>query len=74
MAIKFAQTVLDEVEWRPDEIFAMDIGIGGYKNEQVSLIEINSFSCSGWYKTPPEKLVAKAAELALQEWNEINNI
>lgn len=74
MAVKFAQTVLDEVEWRPDKIFAMDIGVGGYKNEQVNLIEINSFSCSGWYKTPPANIIAEAAKLAIEDWEEINNI
>jgi hypothetical protein len=54
------------------EVVHIEDRIGG--GDQTRLIEINSFSCSGWYKTPPEKLVAKAAELALQEWNEINDI
>jgi len=72
LAVKYAESILEKVTWRPDKIFGMDIGIGN--GDQTRLIEINSFSCSGWYKTPPEKLVAKAAELALQEWHEINDI
>lgn len=72
LAMNFAQKILDETNWRPDRIFAMDIGVA--ETERVGLIEINSFSCSGWYKTNPENVIKKASELAIEEWNEINNI
>jgi len=75
IAVKYAQHILENVSWRPDKVFAMDIGLGCERFGAVpQLIEINSFSCSGWYKTPPAKLVAEAARLAREEWEEINNI
>jgi len=72
LAVNYANDILGQVSWRPDKMFAMDIGIG--PRNEVRLIEINSFSCSGWYKTPPAPLVAEAARLAREEWEEINNI
>lgn len=71
-AVSYAQALLKAVSWRPDKIFAMDIGLS--PSGISSLIEINSFSCSGWYKTPPKLLVQEAARIAREEWEEINNI
>jgi len=71
-AVTYAKELLNAVSWRPDKIFAMDIGL--CSEGMPKLIEINSFSCSGWYKTPPKLLVAEAARIAREEWEEINNI
>lgn len=71
-AISYAENVLKEVKWRPDKIFGMDIALDRLGHPY--LLEINSFSCSGWYKTPPKMLVAEAARLAKMEWEEINSI
>lgn len=71
-AILYAQELLEKVSWRPDKIFAMDIGL--CSEGKPNLIEINSFSCSGWYKTPPKMLVSEAGSLAREDWEEINNI
>lgn len=71
-AISYAENILKEVKWRPDAVFAMDIALD--TSGHPHLLEINSFSCSGWYKTPPKMLVAEAAKLAIKEWEEINNI
>lgn len=71
-AISYAENILKKVKWRPDKIFGMDIALDA--SGHPHLLEINSFSCSGWYKTPPKMLVAEAARLAREEWEEINNI
>jgi len=72
LAVNYAHDILSQVSWRPDKMFAMDIGIG--PRNEVGLIEINSFSCSGWYRSPPSLIVAEAARLAREEWEEINNL
>jgi hypothetical protein len=71
-AINYAQQILNTVSWRPDKIFAMDIGLSSRLTP--GLIEINSFSCSGWYKANPSILIKEAAKLAADEWREINCI
>lgn len=69
--ISLAHDILQKVSWRPDKIFSMDFCIS---NEFPVLMEINSFSCSGWYNTNPKPIVEEASRLALEEWKEINNI
>jgi len=71
-AISYTENILKEVKWKPDNIFCMDIAIDALGHPY--LLEINSFSCSGWYKAPPGPIVAEAARLAIEEWQEINNI
>jgi hypothetical protein len=54
--------------WEPEPMWVLDIGESG---GEYHLIEINSFSCSGWYLMPPQPIVRAAKELALKEWQEI---
>jgi hypothetical protein len=55
--------------WQPDPMWILDIckTSGG-----LSLLEINSFSCSGFYACDVEPIVREATRLALWEWMEIN--
>lgn len=56
-------------EWQPDPIYVVDIG----KIESgFGLLEINSFSCSGFYACDVEPIIREASRLALQDWKEIN--
>lgn len=69
-AVGFMEGILRETAWRPDPIFVADIGM--LLNGHIpKLLEINSFSCSGWYKTPPAELVRSAAQAAIKEYEEI---
>lgn len=67
--VKFATKILNEVKWRPAPIFCLDIGYNSHGN--MGLIELTSFNCCGWYKTNPKKIVSKAKELAIKEYDEI---
>lgn len=69
IALNFVQNILNETDWRPDGIFTIDVGI---TNVNIPfLIEINSFSCSGWYMVDPIKIIAKTKELAIKEYQDL---
>lgn len=69
MAGAFARCILEENTWFPDPIFALDIAfLRGSVNPY--LLEISSFSCSGWYDSPLEPLIREASRLAQEEWME----
>ena len=51
--------------WEPEPMWVVDIAESG---EEYYLIEINAFSCSGWYEMDVEPVIKVASELALQEW------
>lgn len=54
--------------WQPDLAFTLDIC--EMKDGELKLVEINSFSSSGFYVAPKKPIVMAAAELALKEWKE----
>lgn len=60
----FARSIFDDAEWLPDPIFVADIGESG---DGLGLIEINSFSCSGWYCSCISSIVKRATQLALEQ-------
>lgn len=70
-AVDFAQSILNDVVWRPDPIFTMDIG---YYGVRPYLIEINSLSCSGWYNADISVLIREIAKVAEQDWKDIYEI
>jgi hypothetical protein len=49
--------------WEPDRAFIADIGI--LRNGNLKLIEINSFSCSGFYAADTDNIVKAASDMAL---------
>jgi hypothetical protein len=61
----FAQTVLREVEWRPDPLFVMDVCAS---EDGLRLLELNSFSCSGHYLADLPTVVRRASDLAALSW------
>lgn len=65
---KYADIVAKTV-WHPDPIFAIDICeiADGFK-----VLEINSFSCSGFYDCDIDALVESANKLAMQEWDDLH--
>lgn len=60
----FANQVLKECIWRPEPMFVMDVCV---TQEGFKVVELNSFSCSGWYATPPEWVLRKAIEIYSNE-------
>ncbi len=70
--ISFTQNVLNEVDWRPDPVFVVDIGVED--TERVSILELNSFSCSGIYACDPTPIVRRVNEIALKEYVEYTSL
>jgi hypothetical protein len=65
-AKELAQKIAAE-EWQPDPMWSIDIC---KTSSGFSLLEINSFSCSGFYCCDVEPIVREASRLALQDWQE----
>lgn len=59
----FVEHVLSTTEYRPDDLFMLDVCDSG---GSLQLLELNSFSCSGLYACDPERVVAEAAQLAIK--------
>jgi hypothetical protein len=59
--VAFANDTLDQVRWRPDPLFVMDVCDS---EDGLRLVELNSFSCSGHYLADVEIVVRVASELA----------
>jgi hypothetical protein len=57
----FAVAVFAHVRWRPDDIFMLDVG---ETDEDLKLIELNSFSCSWLYACDLAPIVENASRLA----------
>jgi hypothetical protein len=63
----FAQDILNKVEYRPDDVFTMDVCSS---NGKLFLLELNSFSCAGLYECDLEIIVDKVGNFVLGEKNE----
>ncbi|MDF1660937.1 MAG: ATP-grasp domain-containing protein, partial [Planctomycetota bacterium] len=59
--IRFIEKVLSTVTWRPDPLFIMDICESG---DKLHILEINSFSGSGFYQCDFDALVEAATRCA----------
>jgi hypothetical protein len=63
---QFVETVLAAVPYRPDPLFILDVcACGG----QLYVLELNSFSCSGFYQCDPAVIVQEVKHLALEAWH-----
>lgn len=61
----FADAMLAEVRWRPDPVFMLDVCDSARK---LSLVELNSFSCSWLYACDLPAVVAEVSALAHGVW------
>ncbi|MBP3958190.1 ATP-grasp domain-containing protein [Gemmata sp. G18] len=61
--LAFARAMLDAVEWRPDNVFMLDVceSVDGLR-----LVELNSFSCSWLYACDVELVVRAASRCAIE--------
>lgn len=65
----FINKVLKEVKYRPDPIFAIDVGMHDVIGPRI--LELSSFSSSGWYESDINKMVKVGSELAMKEISEV---
>jgi hypothetical protein len=56
---------LADVSWRPDPLFVMDICEG---QSGLRIVELNGFTCSGFYACDIDKFVAAASRYAMLAW------
>jgi hypothetical protein len=61
----YVEALLAEVAYRPDPIFMMDVCTSG---DELYLLELNSFSCSGLYQCDPAAVVREVKHLATEAW------
>ena len=62
---RFTSEVWLASQWTPDDIFVVDVC---ESNGDLHVLELNSFSCSGWYECDPAVIVACATKLACESW------
>lgn len=66
-AIEYLQSILNELTWKPDDIYTVDIC---YSNGSYHVLELNSLSCSNLYQCDLAAVVECASNLATDEWND----
>jgi hypothetical protein len=62
---QFAADALREVRWWPDRLYVMDVC---ESDNRLHILELNSFSCSGFYECDVEAIVRTASDVAKKEW------
>lgn len=69
--IDFVKRILGETTWVPDDIFVMDIAL---TDNGPKIVELNAFSCSGWYDgMNPKHIIKKVSEITLDKIKKENN-
>ncbi len=63
----YVDRLLSEIPYRPDPIYMMDVCASG---NNLFLLELNSFSCSGLYRCDPAAVVREVKGLAIEQWQE----
>jgi len=64
-SVEFVEEILETAEWVPDDIFVIDVATTA---EGPKIIELNSFSCSGWYAMDPKELIRKVSDLVMEDY------
>ena len=57
---KLVEEVIKTAQWLPDDLFVIDIAT---TDAGPKIIELNSFSCSGWYAMNPEEVISKVSSI-----------
>jgi hypothetical protein len=64
-SIQFVRDVLKQSTWRPDELFCLDVAT---TDEGIKIIELNSFSCSGWYAMNTKNVIEKVSRIVSENY------
>jgi hypothetical protein len=64
---EYVGDVLRRVPWRPDSLFVMDVC---ESDDRLYVLELNCFSCSGFYECDAGAIVRTASEVAEKEWGQ----
>jgi len=63
-SLRLAEKV-SQLEWQPDLCYTVDIA---ESEGEMRVLELNSFSCSGFYECDPAAIVEHASCVAREEW------
>lgn len=64
----YAQILIDDVGWEPDLCYTMDICL--LRND-LRLVELNSFSCSGLYECNLKCVVDSVRQCVINDWRDV---
>lgn len=62
----YVKYILHKIKWRPEPMFVIDIGETAGK--RLGIIELNSFSCSGFYGINKEEFIIKSRKYILEDY------
>lgn len=68
-SIDFVETVLRQSYWRPAELFCLDVA---ETDNGPKIIELNSFSCSGWYAMDAEYVIREVSNIVYNNYKKEN--
>lgn len=69
--INFVEDVLQNVKWRPEPLFVIDVGEYRLNGEDhIGIVELNSFSASGFYGIDKKSFIEKTKEQILKNIEE----
>jgi len=68
VVLDYGQHVLDSIKYQPDPVWILDLC--ETKSEEIKVLEVGSFSCSGLYACDPVAVITAVNEVALAEWSE----
>jgi len=66
-SIDFVDEILEQQFWSPEELFTLDIAL---TPTGPKIIELNSFSCAGWYDCDEETVIDKVSRFVYDMWKE----
>ena len=70
--LDFANSVLSGVAFQPDLLYTIDVAeIADGMASRLKIIELNSFSASGWYTYNVPELVKRTREIVIQDYLDI---
>jgi len=58
--------ILEAVKWTPDRLWTLDMAMT--EDKKIKILEINSFSCSGWYAAGVEQIIPEADRILKDEF------
>jgi len=64
-AIMFAKDIINHTTWTPDDLYTMDIAM---TDNGPKIIELNSFSCAGWYGMDVHQVIKNVNSIVLENF------
>jgi len=66
---QLVEDILDTCAWVPDDLFIIDIAT---TENGPKIVELNSFSCSGWYAMDPKDIISKVSAIVVDNHEKEN--